>query len=268
MSKVIKNAAFTIDRPKVMTLFPRLSSLGTQEGRGPENLPEGQGASTESRLAVEAEAERILDEASQHVQSLLATARDQAAILIQSARQEAMAIRESAMAEGESLKTTETEKGYRHGYDQAIREATAHAEQIMATAWQEAEAARQAKAAYVQGNEQEIVDLAILIAEKIVHCEIDRDSDAVVAIVVAALAKVQDMTHVVVRVHSGDSTAIEAVKPQLYSMIKGLRTLGIEKDDSIARGGCIVETGNGFVDARIEAQMGEVLRVVRDVMDR
>ncbi|MCW2277943.1 FliH/SctL family protein [Heliophilum fasciatum] len=266
MSKVIKHSSLAINSPKVMTLFPRVPLPETIPAQ-PSVTEITENDHKEKTRHAEEEARRILEEARGHVQSLLETAREQTGVILREAREEAQSIINQAIAEGNTLKAKAVEQGYQEGYGQALQDVQGQAEQIMANAWQEAEVARQAKAAYLTNHEVEIVELALEIAAKILHREIESNSETVIAVTTAALSKVQDMSQVVVRVHPDDYPLIDRIKPELYSLIKGLRTMSIEKDDTIARGGCIVETGNGYVDARIDAQFEEVRRVICDIMN-
>ncbi|MDD2422186.1 MAG: FliH/SctL family protein [Heliobacteriaceae bacterium] len=218
--------------------------------------------------SAQAQADRILEETRVAVCDLLEKAREQAALIAATAREEAAGIREKAEAMAAELKHQQADCGYQAGYEQGIADAQTQGEAIIAAARQEAEAARQAKLAYINGQEKELVELAVLIAEKILQFEIANKPDVVVKIALNALNKVRNMGEVVIKVNSQDFGLVQAVKPELMSMIKGLHTLAIEKDDSISPGGCIVDTGHGYVDARIDAQLVEVRRVIAEVMNR
>ncbi|WP_041313712.1 FliH/SctL family protein [Heliomicrobium modesticaldum] len=259
MSRVIKSAAFRAESPKVLEVFLPISPAGplTEEPPTPPLEPEE---------TVEAQAERVLEETRQAVQELMIQAREQANAIIAEARQSAAAVVAAAEQEGEAIRRRHAEEGYQFGVAQGLEAARQEAEAIVAEAWREAEAARQAKAAYIDNTESEMVELAITIAEKILAHEIANRQDVVVHIAANALKKVRDMSAVILKVNPQDYPLIQSIKPELMAMVRGLRTLAVEQDETVSPGGCVIETNHGYVDARIDAQLEEVRRVIREVM--
>lgn len=262
MSRVIKSSTFLEDQPRLLELV----DFGVSQDLTDVSETDTQDVS--SVESAEVQAERILEETRLAVLDLLAKAREQANLIVSQAKAEAEMIVSTAHTEAENLRKLEAERGYKEGYEQALVDARSQGEAIIAEAYHEVEAARQAKLAYINNQEKEIVELAVLIAEKILQYEVGNKPDVVVKIAVNALNKVRDMSQVVLKVHPQDFGLIQAIKPELMGMVKGLRALAVEKDQAVDPGGCIIDTGNGYVDARIDAQLAEMRRVLRDLMDR
>ncbi|MBM7867107.1 hypothetical protein GTO89_10550 [Heliobacterium gestii] len=260
MSRVIKSTAFRAESPKVLGVFQPLvtvEALLTEDAPSP--LPE-------SEETVEEQAERVLEETRRAVQELMIQAREQANAIIAEATERAAMVVAEAEQEGQTIRQSHAEEGYQLGLAQGLEAARQEGETIIANAWREAEAARQAKAAYIDKAEPEMVELAITIAEKILAYEIANRRDVVVHIAANALNKVRDMSAVILKVNPQDYPLIQSIKPELTAMVKGLRTLTLEQDETVSVGGCILETNHGYVDARIDAQLDEVRRVLREVM--
>ena len=97
--------------------------------------------------------------------------------------------------------------------------------------------------------EQELVDLAFAIARRIVRRELGVDPKAVGALVRTCM---QDFPAVAVKkvlVNPHDLPSVqEALGPEVEAA----------GDDSIARGGAVLETDQGRLDARIDAQLEEI----------
>jgi flagellar assembly protein FliH len=67
-----------------------------------------------------------------------------------------------------------------------------------------------------------------------------------------------EQDHIVVRVHPEDWHYATEITGALGHVRGGLKTLTVQEDTSIGRGGCVVETSLGTIDARIEAQFDEL----------
>ena len=107
-------------------------------------------------------------------------------------------------------------------------------------------------------TEMESVNLAFAIAEKIVQQEITINKEVVLNIVKAALKKVIDHKWIKIRLSPIDIQLIKNMKMDLTDLQDSFKSLSFEEDASITNGGCIVETGIGDVDARIEKQLAAV----------
>jgi len=168
---------------------------------------------------------------------LLAEAHGEAERLLAAAREEAERLAQKASAEGR-------ERGL-----QAVTELLVGARAAAARARDEAQA--------------ELRALAVRIAAKILGRELALDANAVTDVVAQALSHTGDPRDVVVRLNPADLEAIERGKPRLIARVKQARSLTFRGDDQVARGGCIVETELGIVDARLSTQLEAIERALR-----
>ncbi|MBI2876002.1 MAG: hypothetical protein HYY20_03900 [Candidatus Tectomicrobia bacterium] len=104
-------------------------------------------------------------------------------------------------------------------------------------------------------SESDLVALSLAIAKGILHREVALDGEVIVRVAREALKNVAAGEWVKIRVNPADLEALTAHRDQLLDPSDGARGLQIEEDSSIARGGCLVESSLGEVDARIERQM-------------
>jgi len=112
--------------------------------------------------------------------------------------------------------------------------------------------------------ESAAVQLAMTIAESVVHNEITTHQDVVRNVVAAALQKVVDHERIRIRVNPGDLELLNNALFEFSHLVESIESVHFDADESIAAGGCIVETQFGFVDARIEKQLIEI----RDQLNR
>lgn len=110
---------------------------------------------------------------------------------------------------------------------------------------------------YVQ-VEREVVRLAIEVAKKIVHREIQVDRDIVRTLVHVALGHVSGKSAVTIHLNPDDYGYLLERRAEL-SEVEG-RDVALLADNSIERGGCVIQTECGDIDARIEEKFREVER--------
>ena len=106
--------------------------------------------------------------------------------------------------------------------------------------------------------EQEVVELALAIARKVVCREIEVDKEVVVCVAREALSKVEDPGNVKIKMNPSDLQFINETKYQLSELIGNIDNVTIEPVKNIRSGGCIIETNLGDIDARIEKQLQTV----------
>jgi len=104
--------------------------------------------------------------------------------------------------------------------------------------------------------EGRILELAMAISRRIVG-EVCEESGVVAAHVARlALKKLGAEARIRVRVHPGDFTALEREKGLWNS--RGNRTIELEEDETLDRGGVLIETEAGSIDARIPRMTAKV----------
>ncbi len=108
--------------------------------------------------------------------------------------------------------------------------------------------------------EHEVVALALEVAKKIVHREIQADKEIVQTLVKVALNHVAEKTAVTVHLNPIDYNFILEHKAELAQSDHGVREVVLLADRSIERGGCMIKTECGDIDARIEEEFREVER--------
>jgi len=104
--------------------------------------------------------------------------------------------------------------------------------------------------------EEQVSELALAIASKIVRECADEKRDLIQAQVRDAIARVRDSRDVLIRLHPEDLPSIEGLRAALLSLFEGPVTMKIEGDPTVSRGGCLLETPTRVIDATIDARLG------------
>ena len=105
--------------------------------------------------------------------------------------------------------------------------------------------------------EQQVLALAVSIAEEIVGRELSAGHDVAINSARRALAMTPDRGDVALRVHPGD---LGAVLDSLGNMSHRAGDVQIVADDGVSPGGCIAATG----PLRVDAQLDGVFERIRD----
>jgi len=112
--------------------------------------------------------------------------------------------------------------------------------------------------------EQEVVELTVSIARKVIQRELSMKEDSVVYVVREALKAAVTNGKIILRINPADMEIINGEARGLQRYTKGFSSIVIEGDEGVSRGGCIIETDSGEVDATIEGLLDEVVGVLKD----
>jgi flagellar assembly protein FliH len=105
-------------------------------------------------------------------------------------------------------------------------------------------------------GEEDVVRLAVAVSRKILHREITVDSESLLGLVKAAMQRVDARELHRVRMHPDDIPMLER-SLEAVGMPARLEVLA---DPSLERGGLVLETARGNLDASVETQLGEIER--------
>ena len=83
-----------------------------------------------------------------------------------------------------------------------------------------------------------------------------------------ALRRLVERDRVLVLVHPDDLDVVREHADGLVAELGGIEHFGVEADRRVARGGAIVRTGEGEVDATLETKLGRAREVVEQELAR
>jgi flagellar assembly protein FliH len=169
-----------------------------------------------------------------------------------------------ARAEAEKKIQEAYQTAYQRGLDtgrEAFDASIAHAAEALNEA---ASAMQQARQAFLDSLEPQVVELATLIAERVLQREVRMDPEIIHQTVKRALTTIVDRQCIVVRVHPDDYEALRAHKIRLLEDFDGVKELEVEADDTVSPGGCMIESQLMQTDARLETIFAHVLESLAD----
>lgn len=211
----------------------------------------------ESADAARAEAEA---QAAAVVAEMLAREREQ---IVQQAQEEAAQHLATARAQAAALTAEAYAEGLRQGEAAARREVLAQLSPILTAFQQAAAEITQLRATVLQQAEEDVLTLAFQLARKIVQHEVSASRRVLAVTLRRALMHVVEQDAITVRVHPDDLMYATELQHELRHTLGALKALTIQSDTTVGRGGCIVDSSLGTIDARIEAQFDELERHFR-----
>jgi flagellar assembly protein FliH len=166
----------------------------------------------------------------------------------------------------EAIKAEAWSEGFQHGYDEGQRLA---AEEQRDTTIRLGALLHDIVAdneGFVRGMENDIVELVLAVAEKVVGRETRTDPQIVVNVVRSALNEIHDASEVRIRAHPDDVTILE---PRWQEMLprRVAERSELLADELVERGGVVVETQIGYVDSQIKTRLQQVINTFQAVLD-
>ena len=165
---------------------------------------------------------------------------------------------------GESSSLTEISReeigrnSYQRGYEEGSQKERKKLAGIMAILNKIVKDLKVKEEAMFNGMKGKMVEIAIATAKKIIKKEIEEDSETIVRVVREVLKRIGQAEKITIKVNPQDWMKLKEVQPELLSSSLREGSVYIEKDEAIARGGALVETDKGIIDARIERQLDEI----------
>ena len=230
-----------------------------EEPQAPETaeaLEEGPGAPPE-----EAEKEPQPEkEAKIQAEAIVDDARRQAAELLEKVRREAEEEAEEKQKDGY---TAGLREGYAEGLRKAEVEAQGHREELAQQMQQQVqqflEEAAGAREAMLDATAEEMRDLALATAEKIIHVSLKSSSDVVMRMVLHATEKLKRREWVNVYIAGCDLKGTAQLPPSLTTALAAVsdhvKIIPIADDES---GTCIIEMPDEIIDASAGTQLSNI----------
>jgi flagellar assembly protein FliH len=221
-------------------------------------------------------AEAIIDEARRNAADESARAEDEARRikedaegeaekLLAEASQKAAEIQSSAQAVFEKERADAADAGLKEGREAGYAEGRAEADRLIERLQTVLERARGRREEILAETEQQIVDLTLLMARKIIKIISETQREVVTANVTEALRKLKGRGDIIIRVNLADLKLTTEHINSFIQKMEGTRGIQVAEDSTVDPGGCIIETDFGEIDARISSQLAELESKIRDM---
>ena len=215
------------------------------------------------------EADRIIKDAkeaafkevkrkSDEAQIIRREAEDEAERIIAEARETAKQIEADTRAAFDAEKREAEEEGRASGREAGFLDGKAEVERLIQRTQTVLQRAQDKRTEILEETEQEIINLVLLIARKVIKVISENQRNVIISNVVQALRKVKGRGNIIIRVNIADlKLSTEHIK-DFINMVEGVKSIQVLEDSTVDEGGCIIETDFGEIDARIASQLAEL----------
>ena len=194
-----------------------------------------------------------------------ADAENEASNIIARAKNEAAQIIADAEAERDRLRNEAQTSGFEQGHKEGYEKGVAEVDRLVDRMHRILEAVMQRREEILADTESQIVELVILMARKVIKILSENQKNVVMANTLAALKKVKTRGEVTLRVNLEEVKLTSEHAQEFIQHVENVKGITVLEDSSVERGGCIVETDFGSIDARISSQLQELENKILEI---
>jgi flagellar assembly protein FliH len=181
-----------------------------------------------------------------------ASPEQRASDILERAAAEAAALRESARAEG---------------YEAGRAEARAELEPTAAALHQVILAVQADVVERADRLEAHAVDLGLFLAEKVLGGALAVQPERVVETVRGTLRGIVERERITILVSPDDLDLVRDSMSEIVGSLGGIEHCEVQAERRVGRGGCVVRTSDGDVDARIETKLQRAREVIESALE-
>ena len=199
------------------------------------------------------------------VQVIKADAEKEAQDIVNKAQAEAQEIIAKAHSEENEIRDSAYRKGYDEGQKSGYNDGQSELNRLIERVHKIVESVMNRREEILRDTEQQIVDLVILMTRKIVKIISENQKGVVLSNVLSALKKVKTRCSVIIRVNIEDLKLTSEHTGEFIKRVEAVQGITVIEDSSVDKGGCVVETDFGAIDARIASQLGELENKILEI---
>ncbi len=215
------------------------------------------------------EAERIIKEAEQvafdevrrksdQAKKVRQEAEDHRRAIIEAARQEAARIEQEARDRVAALQKETWTKGFDEGREAGFKAGEAEVKRLVERLHVVLASAIEKRNQIIEESESQLVNLVLQISQKVIKVLSENQKNVVINNVIQSLRKLKSRGDVVIRVNIADLDLATQHTQDFLKMVENVKSVTILEDSTVDKGGCVIETDFGEIDARIASQLQEI----------
>jgi flagellar assembly protein FliH len=185
-------------------------------------------------------------------------------VSVEEAQSRAQVIVARAEAEAERIRNEARQQGFAEGMVSGRDQLRSTAEPIVDALTQAALELRELHGAAADHVERDAVHLAMEIAEKVVAGAIAVEPERVLDVVRGALRAIVERERIVILVNPEDLAIMREGLDELAGSLGGIEHVEVQEERRVKRGGALVRTGVGEVDANISTKLQRAREAVEE----
>jgi flagellar assembly protein FliH len=167
-----------------------------------------------------------------------------------------------AEAEADRIRNEARQQGFAEGHVAGRAELRAAAEPIVDALSNSIDELRRLQVDVADGVEREAVVLAMEVAEKVVAGTIAVEPERVLDVIRGALRAIVERERVVLMVNPDDLAIVREGLDELAGSLGGMEHVEVQEERRVKRGGAVVRTTVGEVDARVQTKLARAKEAV------
>lgn len=174
------------------------------------------------------------------------------------------AILEEAKERAASIEREAYEKGFEQGERDGLELGEEKAKRIVGSIEGLLNEIHGLRAEIVRIYEKQILEAVFAIASKIIRTEAGMNEETVRSAVIDAVRFATEKHDLTLRINPDDFDYVESLRPELFAEFRELKSMAVTTDPAITRGGCLIESSRGTIDARIETQLESIRKCLEE----
>jgi len=224
----------------------------------------------EEEMQIQDRINELLTDAETKSEMMKAEAQEEAERIISEANMESARIIEEAEKSHQEIVEAATHDGFNVGYQEGREEAIKENAQLLMETTNALNRLHAAFPIAVKQNEDKLIKLALEISGAVIQEELSTKPEICMRTVEGAVKRVSDLERVIIKVNPLDLDLVLPKQEYFRALLPDVQEFVITGHYSIGRGGCLIETNSGTIDAQITTQLAvvdEVFQKIRSEYD-
>ncbi len=184
---------------------------------------------------------------------------------IREAEHKIAAMEAQAKARVDEVTKDAYKKGWDQGREDGYKEGRNEVERLVGRLHTILERAMDKRGEILEQTEGQVIELVLLIARKVVKTISENQKNVVISNIAQAMRKLKTRSDVIIKVNLADLQLASEHAKDFVDMAENAKRITIVEDSAIDRGGCVIETDFGEIDARIQSQLHELEEKILDI---
>ncbi|MBA7541504.1 hypothetical protein ES705_33818 [subsurface metagenome] len=199
-------------------------------------------------------------------QKIRQEAEDEAERIISESKRKAEELEKEISQKVGQIEREASDRGQKEGMEKGFQEGREEVGRLVERLHKVITQAIDKRGQIVEEAETQVINLVLLMTRKVIKVISENQKNVVINNVVQALRKLKSRGDVVIRVNLADLQLTTEHTNDFLSMVENVKSISVLEDSSVDRGGCIIETDFGQIDARISSQIHEIEEKILELM--
>jgi flagellar assembly protein FliH len=178
--------------------------------------------------------------------------------LVKDAEKNASTLVADATTKAKEIENTAYDEGFEMGKKEGFTKGEHESARLVGRLHLILSRAIDARGNIIDETETQLVQLVLQIAKKVIKVLSENQKNIVVNNAIQALRKLKSKADVIIRVNLEDLKLTTENTKNIIEMIENVNNITVMEDTTVDKGGCIIETDFGQIDARIASQLREI----------